>query len=54
MSAPCAQVGAVVRFYHLSETSNFKEFTEIVTPDIKWRWVVHTARSRAKIALSIV
>lgn len=37
MSAPCAQVGAVVRFYHLSETSDFKEFAEIVTPDIKWR-----------------
>ncbi|EFJ41538.1 hypothetical protein VOLCADRAFT_121622 [Volvox carteri f. nagariensis] len=37
LDAPCAVVSCAVRFYHLSETNDFKEFSEIVTQDVKWR-----------------
>ncbi|GIL50446.1 hypothetical protein Vafri_6567 [Volvox africanus] len=37
LDAPCAVVSCAVRFYHLSETNDFKDFAEIVTPDVKWR-----------------
>ncbi|GLC36641.1 hypothetical protein PLESTB_000125100 [Pleodorina starrii] len=37
LDAPCAVVGCAVRFYHLSETNDFKDFSAIVTPDVKWR-----------------
>lgn len=37
LDAPCAQVTCAVKFYHLSETNDFKDFASIVTPDVKWR-----------------
>ncbi|KAG2446682.1 hypothetical protein HYH02_008250 [Chlamydomonas schloesseri] len=37
LDAPCAQVSCAVKFYHLSETNDFKDFASIVTPDVKWR-----------------
>ncbi|KAG2489544.1 hypothetical protein HYH03_011995 [Edaphochlamys debaryana] len=37
LATPCAQVACAVRFYHLSETSDFSNFASIVTPDVKWR-----------------
>lgn len=39
LDAPCAVVSCAVRFYHLSETSDFKDFASIVTPNVKWRRV---------------